>query len=492
MDAHYENSIELIEALEEYGCDLEVLREYDLECESVRLVRGALRIKTPTGFLMLKRISGSPDLPEFMFQVLEHVHENYPHVPRFIRNKYGDPYVIHESGCFYLAEWLSGREANFRKTEQLESAAAALGKFHLATSGFVHGLHRFSQFEDDFVLQGQFSANRLKNYMEFVDRQIETNTFEELFETTAPYLLRMIEHAHLQGQTEYYRRIVEGAREARVICHGSMTAQNILIESDQVSFVDFSHCFIGIPTTDLGALLSRYMPRFDWEFEIGKSIIDSYSEVRELARLDIHGLALYLSFPTRPLSIIEAYFENSRDWDLDRYCSELQKSIIDEEGREEFVQYLIDTYTLDLIAPDFAYEIPIEDGIDLDDRESSSLHSGFIRETDWQTDFQKAMEDAHTAIAPLTQHLEQNQDDPTASTIQFSDTRWETESGIDAGTDTESSAGLEEYPKTESLLQRLAPRPFSRRKRRRLVTEQENVPKPKRKKSNGIWLPNQP
>ncbi|MDB5084202.1 MAG: hypothetical protein JWN30_1088, partial [Bacilli bacterium] len=247
------------------------------------------------------------------------------------------------------------------------------------------------------------------------------------------------EHAGTLANTEYYRRILLGARDAHLLCHGSFHRQNILLEGDRVSLVDFAHLHQGIPTEDLGCLLSRYLPRYDWDFQVGKALIDSYTEIRELTRLDLHGLALYLCFPVRPLAIIQYYFEQSRSWEVERFCIEFQKALIDEEGREEFVQFLIDKYALDLAAPDFAYELQVDGGEDeLDDFESSSFQAGFFQGLDWSTDVNQALAQAERAVsaAQRSEQLshtmrpdrpDQAPADPTASTIQFHDPQWQTD-----------------------------------------------------------------
>ncbi|MDB5084701.1 MAG: hypothetical protein JWN30_1587, partial [Bacilli bacterium] len=222
-----------LDVLHAYGCDPEVLREYDLECESIRRVRGALRIKTPSGYRMLKRINGSAALAEFLFQALEHIYDQFPHVPRFIRNKYADPYVIHETGIFYLADWLPGREADFSKMTTIQQSVQALANFHLASAGFDGSAFGLPP-ADDFMARGPVSLTKLGSYMAISQQKVEPNAFEELFEYAQPYLIQMLEHAGTLANTEYYRRILLGARDAHLLCHGSFHRQNILLEGDRV------------------------------------------------------------------------------------------------------------------------------------------------------------------------------------------------------------------------------------------------------------------
>ncbi len=367
---------ELLDVFDSYGADPDVLREWDLEVEKVRQVRGVLRIKTAVGTRALKKVNVAEGRVRFVQQVIDHLaNKGFHDAPRFIRTKYGDPYVVHSTGIYYLTDWRPGKEADLKKTKNIFLAAETMAKLHNAGIGFAGGGFGQETREDFSAQWGKFRA-KLSSYDANLEELREQTGMDDSYRQHREELVKMIDHASEQLARSPYPQIIEWARENRTICHGSFSRQNLIVEKERMAVVDFDHCHFGHPLHDLGALLTRYMPRFKWEASIGFSILDVYRAVREISAEEMTVLAAYLSFPKRTLEVVEAYFERKRDWDAERFSSRFRKQLALDEGREMFVQDLIARYGLNLSAPSFASHLEgLESYDDLEAMESSSVES---------------------------------------------------------------------------------------------------------------------
>jgi len=388
---------ELLEQFDFYGGDPEVLREWDLKVERLRQVRGVLRLDTSVGYRVLKRTTTSEARLRFIHGVVEHLSNNgFPYVPRFIRTKYGDPYVVHPTGLYYLTERLPGKEADLKKTKNIFLAAETLAHLHKAGEGFEGG--GFGQeTREDFTAQwGKYKA-KLQSYDAHLEDVREQTSMDQLYLEHRKDLAQMIEHASVQLAESPYAEILGWARENKTICHGSYSRQNLLTDKERIWVVDFDHCHYGHPVHDIGSLLTRYMPRYQWDSEIGFSILDVYRNVRPITTEEMTVLAAYLAFPHRTLQVVEAYFERTRDWDVDKFASRFRKALKLDTARETFVQDLVDRYRLSLDAPSFAPQVEgIDSYEDLDD-ESSSVEN---RNDGWEE--REAEADAQAAKAART------------------------------------------------------------------------------------------
>ncbi|WP_157722121.1 CotS family spore coat protein [Tumebacillus avium] len=374
---------ELQEIFDSFGADPEVLREWDLAVEKIKAVRGVLRIKTPAGYRALKKVSVTESRVRFVQQAVDHLAgKGFPGVPRFIRTKYGDPYVVHATGIYYLTDWMPGKEADLKKAKNVFLAAETLAKLHNAGAGFEGGGFGQETREDFSAQWGRYQA-KLSSYDASLEDRREQNVMDESYRTHRSELNKMIHHAAEQLGNSPYGQILEWARENKTICHGSFSRQNLIVDKERLAVVDFDHCHYGHPVHDLGALLTRYMPRYDWDASIGFSILDVYRAVREITAEEMTVLAAYLSFPQRTLEVVEAYFERTRDWDTGRFANRFRKQLALDEGREMFVQDLIARYGLNLSAPSFAPHLEgLEEYDDLESMESSSVET---RDDGWET-----------------------------------------------------------------------------------------------------------
>ncbi|MGB8956244.1 MAG: CotS family spore coat protein [Tumebacillaceae bacterium] len=373
---------ELLEAFEEYGADPEVLAEWELAVQKVKAVRGVLKLRTSAGYRMLKKVNVSHARLRFIHEAIDHVANNgFKNVPRFIRTKYGDPYVVHPTGLYYLTDWFSGKEADLKKPKNLFLAAESLARFHNAGTGYDGG--GFGQeTREDFSATWSKYRVKLDSYSDHLAEKSEPSAMDELFAEYRGELAKMIDHSSEQLGKSPYGAVLEWARDHKSICHGSFSRQNLVVDKERMQVVDFDHCHFGHPIHDLGALLARYMPRNKWDAEIGFSIIDVYRGVRELTTEEMTVLAAYLSFPQRTLQLVESYFESTRDWKPEKFAERFKKSLALDRGRETFVQELIDRYDLKMAAPSFASGLEgIESYDTYEEMESSSVEN---RDDGWQ------------------------------------------------------------------------------------------------------------
>lgn len=365
---------DLIEAFDAIGGDPEVLREWDLPLDKIKKVRGVLKIKTSGGYRMLKRLTVSEARLQYIGAVTDHLAANgFLLVPRFIRTKYGDPYVVHETGLYVLTDWFPGKEADLKKPKNVFLAAETLARFHLAGQGFDGSAYGHEPREDFTALWGTSRA-KLESYDRHLDESREQTAMDALFREHRGHLEDMIDHAREQLSNAPYDELIEWAREHKTICHGSYSRQNLIVDKDKLAVVDFDHCFSGHPVHDLGAMFTRYMPRYGWDAEVGFSILDVYRGVREISAEEMSVLAAFLSFPDRTVQTVASYFERTKDWEVDRFASRFKKSLALDSAREAFVQELIDRFGLDLTAPDCAPQMAESASYDDLDESSSAEH----------------------------------------------------------------------------------------------------------------------
>jgi CotS family spore coat protein len=331
-----------------YGANPDVLHEYDFEPVRIRMVRNVLRLKGYSGDRMFKKVASPETKLPFVYGVIEHVYrQGFQNVPRFILNKYGDPFVVDETGQYYMTDWLIGHEMEVRKPRHLETIAEALGSFHNAAVGYKHEEMVFDT-RDDIRSAWRRALAKLQTYRQAVHQRGSATEFDRVFLENYDFVTELIEDALYQLKHSPYTEVVARSRELHQVCHGSVSRQNILIDEDRVYFVDFDHCHYGPVVQDLASFLHRYMPRCEWDEDVVLSVIESYQQTRPLSPEELHLLNVYLQFPVRSVQLIEWYYEKLRDWDEKTYEESLLKALDHEEDREDFIDIMAEYYGIDL------------------------------------------------------------------------------------------------------------------------------------------------
>jgi CotS family spore coat protein len=341
-------STELADLVIAYGANPDVLYEYEFEPIRIRKVRNVLRLSGTNENRMFKKVA-SPDtrLP-FVFGVIEHVYrQGFQNVPRFIRNKYGDPFVLDESGQYYMTDWLPGREMDLRKPRHLEAMAEFLGRFHRAAVGYKHAESHFET-RDDIRSAWRRGLAKLQTYRQSLMQKDMPGEFDRIFLENYEFLKELMEDALLQLRVSPYTELVAQARECQQICHGSVSRQNILVDEDRLYFVDFDHCHYGPVVQDLASFLHRYMPRCEWDEDVVIAVVDAYQQGRPLTREELHLLLVYLQFPVHSMQRLEWYYEHIRNWDEKTFEESLLKALDAEEDRDDLIDILAEYYGIDL------------------------------------------------------------------------------------------------------------------------------------------------
>ena len=325
---------DVVSILEECGIDASVLDEYDCFPVRARPVGGVVKLRTSTGVRALKRVLLPTVKMRFIHSAQEYVAQRglYP-VPRFIRNRYGDPFIVHHTGIYYMTAWLPGRSPDFRKPSSFQIGARTLGSWHSAAGGFqypadpalsVPGVERrIDVMYRDFAEAAKVAA----------DADVKTPFMRLVLESKGE-----IEERYGAAQEMLRTRGIEqaqaDARSGGALCHGSFQKQHVLTNGEETTVLHYESVHAGLPITDLALFCHRYMPAFEWNEEVLRAAVEAYgSGAGSVSHLDL--LAALLSVPLRSLQVISWYFRGSKEWDEDDFLDYLEASLFMEEHREE-------------------------------------------------------------------------------------------------------------------------------------------------------------
>jgi len=126
------NSEPLNEVLEKYPYTVKGIRT-----ESYKQKKGVWWVETTNGTKILKKHPNSESMLHFLLSAITHLQSKGMHIPRVNETIDGSLYVKIEDTCFILIDAVGGVNPDYKKPEELSALVRELGRFHLASVGFI-------------------------------------------------------------------------------------------------------------------------------------------------------------------------------------------------------------------------------------------------------------------------------------------------------------------------------------------------------------------
>ena len=135
---------------------------------------------------------------------------------------------------------------------------------------------------------------------------------------------------------EYYNLCKE--KEKIVFCHHDLAHHNILINVQQVYFLDFDYAVVDLRVHDLCNFINKAIKNFAYDIEKCHSIINEYISINPLEHGEMKVLYGMLSFPEDFYGIARDYYTRKKQWSEEVFLNRLKSKVEYRENREEFLE----------------------------------------------------------------------------------------------------------------------------------------------------------
>ncbi len=326
------------------GMDPEVLEVYNCQPIRLRIVRDVLKIRTPYGPWALKRVHMSSEKLYTIYQLTEHVARLHKFsVPRFIRTRYGDPFVIHPTGSYYMTPWLPGREAELRKPEHLVASAGLMAAWHDAAAGF-HGFNESLSSAFQVLTRLEMGESMMRVLLQKVRQLDRPSPFMRLVIASKDELVERIRLAKIRLREVGFTEAEHEIKNLGLLCHRRFLKKNILFDGETYTIANYDYAEIGLPIVEFAYFLHRYMPAYDWDEQLLAEVVNGYHEEHELGMSDLGRLSAVLLAPFRPLQIISWYQSREVAWQEEDYIDAYELALDMEEARAHAVEALYNIF----------------------------------------------------------------------------------------------------------------------------------------------------
>jgi spore coat-associated protein S len=291
---------------------------------------------------ILKKHPNSESMLQFLLSAIAHLQSKGMHIPRVNETIDGSLYVKIGDTCFILIDAVEGVNPDYKKPEELNAIVRELGRFHLASVGFIPPdeskvRQHLGNWQQDFSAD----AGRLRDfYNEEKNKTVHTEFGKIVLEVFPSFLQRMEASITGLGGAEYTAWVNKIAANGG-LCHQDFAAGNILLNSaGRVYILDTDSLTIDLPARDIRKLLNKVMKKNGkWEPALLENVLRAYQQANPLTIDEWAVLKLDLTFPHLFAGIMDKYYrQREKDWTESKYLSRLKEMIAVERSLEEVLK----------------------------------------------------------------------------------------------------------------------------------------------------------
>ena len=332
--------------LSEYDLDVNLFSEFDLLVYDVIPVRKVFILNTDKGDKVLKKVSYSTSQLEFINYGIEYIKSNnFSRIIEFEKTKSKLIYVPWKDDIYCIMNLMEGRECEYSNPVDVMLTSRALAELHIASIGLIYeeSFERLLAKNEQRYLCGKMIENfneKLRELMFF--KNIATlnenkNEFDYIFLDHEKYyeenIIRSIE---ILEQSEYHNLCNE--KDKIAFCHHDLAHHNILINKEEVYFLDFDYAVVDLKVHDICNFINKVIKNFAYDIEKCHSILNEYRSVNQLDNRELKVLYGMLSFPEDFYSVSRDYYTRKKQWSEEVFLTRLKKKVEYREDREEFLE----------------------------------------------------------------------------------------------------------------------------------------------------------
>jgi CotS family spore coat protein len=341
LDVRYKDK----DYLSKYDLDVSLFSEFDLVVHDVIPVRKVFILNSDKGDKVLKKVSYGVEQLEFINYGIEYIRKNnFNRTIQFEKTKKQLIYLPWKEDIYCIMNLVEGRECEYSNPVDVMLTSRALAELHKASEGLIYKeeFQRLLAKNQQRYLCGMLIENfnkKLRELMLF--KNIATlyenkNEFDYIFlEHEKYYEENIIQSINILEQSEYYSLCHE--REKVVFCHHDLAHHNILINKEEVHFLDFDYAIIDLKVHDVCNFINKVIKGFTYDIEKCHSILKEYSSVNSLDRREMKVLYGMLSFPEDFYGIARDYYTRKKQWSEEVFLTKLKKKVEYGKDREEFL-----------------------------------------------------------------------------------------------------------------------------------------------------------
>jgi len=318
-----------------------VLENYEWKVLRTWKGRGAILFETNQGTKILREYTGPVEKVILQDVLIHHIKEyGIENVDAFERNKEGEIISFdRDKKAYIVKEYLEGKDCNIWDQEECCKAVTHLAKLHEAMEMNDEKeciLLPVTQLRREYEKHNK-ELKRIKNYIRGKGQKTD---FEIFLMQHYDYFYEQAVEINQKVQEEDWSPLYSQVQARGTICHGDYQYHNIHMTEKGIAVMNFEKYVLDVQVRDLYLFLRKVLEKNTWDERMGNCILEAYESVRVLNVLERKQLWYRLNYPEKFWKIVNFYFNSGKSWIPMRHMEKLQKLIMQEPVKKQFLKNL--------------------------------------------------------------------------------------------------------------------------------------------------------
>lgn len=302
-----------------------VLKNYEINIWQVCKKRSAYKVIAKEGIFCLKRMKHGEHKVKNGFILTEELNKvGFHKVAKYILTKNNKLYVKEAKYIFYVTTWIDGVESDLKTMEEVVRCVELLAEFHICCNKINTKNLLIKDYSHRWVNTYEKKLQDLKKYQYIIKNRVLPSEFDRLYEN------------EIIDQYNYGRFAIDLIKSCdydvisdveKGICHDSFYYQNIIKKDDIYYLIDLDSIVIDIQIIDLAKLIQRLMfsHNYKWDFKKARCIIEAYSSVKPLNKIELKLILAAIAFPHRFWKLGKKRYIKNNYWSEIRFRKRIKK-----------------------------------------------------------------------------------------------------------------------------------------------------------------------
>ncbi len=325
-----------------------VLENYEIEVLRTWKGRGAILCESDKGLLILKEYTGPLEKIFFQDTLLSSIKEQgFQMVESIMKTRDGEFIVYDQDRTPYILKtYFAGRECNIRDKNECIQAVKTLARLHNVS--FIPNETYEEQEEPVYKIDKEYEKHNkeLRKVRKFLRDKSQKTNFEIYLLKYYDYFLDLA--LKVTDELNMYLDDLSTSEDyiSYNVCHGDYQYHNIIVvnnedaktDQDNMAIINFEKCTEDSPVRDLYLFMRKLLEKNNWSEELGFSLIEAYSEERDLTPADYTQLYYRFIYPEKFWKIVNFYYNSGKAWIPGRNLEKLEKLLDQEQAKVKFLE----------------------------------------------------------------------------------------------------------------------------------------------------------
>lgn len=312
-----------------YDLSIEFFENLNLNIKDLWPTRNIYVLDTEEGKKILKMINYNKNKINYIVKMLNYVSKSYKNIISYHKFNDGNYFIDWKNDRYIILDLIEGIECNIYNPRDVFKVIRALALFHKSGKGITSQLTTMERknsglgnLENDFIKEKE----EIYYYKSIVEKKSIKNEFDNIFLEKFDYYIDRINRAIELLKNSSYKELCD-KEEAIALCHNDLAYHNILINEEEVYFIDFDFCDVNLKVLDLYNFLSKVLKRNGFDYDSYIDIVGNYRKNIDFSKEEEEILKVLLIYPRDFINIVSNYYRSKKDWSYESYLNKLKEKI---------------------------------------------------------------------------------------------------------------------------------------------------------------------